>query len=257
MEERNDYLDKVERIFDGELDKSHLRDDALKEDAAFFEGMIEALGVEELERGEQALEDIDIDRIDPDIRAQLAAQNKKLSTAKVRKLTPIRRILAIAASVLVLIVSGLLLWNKQTNSPAALAEDYYLDADLPGTMSGGAVMEENFQAGLVDFAVKEDFETAKIAFQQIGDDSPRYTEAQYFLGHIAFQNEDFVAAENAYTNALAAENLPGYIDRNRVAWNLMLAQLANGKDIEEALKNFLPTATPFDEMARALLEELQ
>lgn len=220
MKNNNKNLDKPKHSFDDGIDRNALGDDS---------------------KNNEFVESVD--------------QNKRLSTSKNRRLFPIGRTLVIAASVAI-VLGAIGIWRTQRSvDTSALAAKYYQEAELPSTMSGDAEIDVDFQAGLTAFAVKEDLEMAKDIFEQVPNDDSRYAEAQYFLGHITFEKEQFEAAEIAYGNALFGENLPNYIDKNRLTWNLMLARLGAGKDIEEELKNFLPTATAFDELARELVDE--
>ncbi|MEN0050250.1 MAG: hypothetical protein AAF806_24505, partial [Bacteroidota bacterium] len=248
--------------FQSEEVKAILNQKEGKQDALFFQAMVDVLKEDGTQQRTDLLKDVDTKTIDADLRAKLVAQNKRLAPsaaqpkqeAKVRQLYPIRRILAIAASILVLVFAGTFLFREDS---AGQRELNFLSADLPGTMSGGALEEADFQAALNAFAVAEDMEAASAAFESIPSDSPKYAEAQYFLGHIHTEQEAFELASRNFQAALSAENLPNYINRDKLEWNLLLARLGAGEDVSSALDRLIESAKPpINQMARDLETEL-
>jgi len=264
MEDKYNELDKIEQFFDGELSKEELehalKDKDVQEETQFFQAMTEVLAEDGKSQIKELLADVAIENVNPNLRAKLAAQNERLSApkeAKVRQIRPMRRILAIAASILVLVVAGTLWFLNRSPSATLLAEQNYIVADLPGTMGGGVAEDEVFQQALNVFAA-EDWQVAQTALEEIPSTSAKYSEAQYFLGHIHFQQENFETAISNYQTALAAENLPNYINRDKLNWNLLLAKLGAGENIGDELDELIETANPpIDRMARELKEELK
>jgi len=251
MENFDKNLDLITKYFDGELSVDEqksfneaMKDEDFANEAAFYREMVSVVHEEGKQQEEALLADIDLDNINQDIRKELVAQNTRLSakkvvekpqTAKIRSLNPARRMLSIAASVLVLITAGTFFYANTNYSGTALSDSNYLTADIPGTMSGDNQQTANFQTGLNAFWVEKDLVSAKTNFEKITSENSEYPEAQYFLGHIAFQNKDFAQAKSNYQAALQADILPNYINREKLQWNLLLARLGNGEDIQADL----------------------
>ncbi|MEM9885404.1 MAG: hypothetical protein AAF849_05880 [Bacteroidota bacterium] len=271
MEEEYENLERLDRFFDGNLStesllaiQHDLEQADFKEDGLFFQAMVEVVKEEGEAKRAKLLEEIDIEKVDTNLRDELLAQSKALETketeppqAKIRSLRPMRRILTIAASILIIVVAGIFLYMQNNSSASQLAEENYLSADLPGTMSGGTIAPSDFQAALNAFAVEQDLSVAKSSFEQITTDNPKYAEAQYFLGHINAQNKKFEAAIDNYQAALSSGNLPNYINLDKLNWNLLLAGLGAGEDISVALNQLIENANPpIDKMAKALKEKI-
>jgi tetratricopeptide (TPR) repeat protein len=186
---------------------------------------------------------VDINAINPDIRAQLVAQNERLSNkkstnpkeAKVRSLTAFRRVFAIAASLLLLISIAFFSYANLNFSQAALSAANYIEADLPGTLGVSDDQTALFQEGLNAYWTEKNYPKAAIAFSQITPESAEYVEAQYFLGHIAFKQKDFATAIQKYQLVLSNNQLAPYINRDKLTWSLLLARYANGENIQKDL----------------------
>ena len=276
MENNYTNLELITRYFDGELSEAEIKgfekamkeDQAFADEAAFYKDMISVVQESGTKQQTALLDDIDIDNINTDFRAKLVAQNERLTTtpkkaitptptAKVRQLNPLRRILSIAASVLALITAGTFWYANSNFSKPALSASNYMVADIPGTMGGDNQLTATFQKGLNTFWVKKDGAAAKADFAQITVDSPEYLEAQYFLGHIAFQEKDFIAAIDRYQTVLAEKNLPSYINRDKLTWNLLLARLGAGENIQTDLEQLIQdTNNPLNGQAKDLKKQL-
>lgn len=253
MEEKSTNLDLISKYLDGELSeterssfKEALKDADFLDDAAFYKDMVEVVKETGAAEQEDFLKDVDINNINQDIRASLVAQNERLKkqesgqqTATVRRLNPMRRMLSIAASVLVLVTAGTFWYANNNFSPTALSATNYLTADIPGTMSGNTTIEATLQEGLNAFWVDKNLATAKTAFAKISSGSPEFTEAQYFLGHIAFQEKEYPTAIEKYQTVINENPLPNYINRDKLAWNLLLARMGAGENIDTDLNQIL------------------
>ncbi len=273
MENLDKNLDLITKYFDGELSEAEeksfteaMKDPDFAEEAAFYKDMVSVVHAEGKLQEADFLADIDLDNINQDIRKDLVTQNERLTAtkivaaptaAKVRTLNPIRRMLSIAASVLVLITAGTFWYANNNFSGAALSNNSYLTADIPGTMSGDNQQTADFQAGLSAFWVAKDLGKAESSFEKITAENLEYTEAQYFLGHIAFQKKDFAQAKSYYQTALKGDDLPSYINQEKLQWNLLLARLGNGEDIESDLDQLIANNnSPLQNQAKALKAEM-
>ncbi|MEM9886762.1 MAG: hypothetical protein AAF849_12790 [Bacteroidota bacterium] len=279
MESNHRNLDKLDRYFEGSLEdveiqalNEHLKDKTFRKDALFFDLMVNTLKEEEEAQLEEMVRDVDADKINSEIRSEMAARLKKLQAqevpkkreqstpkeAKVRNLRPMRRVLAIAASLLVLVIAGTFWWNSRSYNPSELIRQNYYAADVPGTLSGGAVEDEVFQTALTAFAATKDLGVARAGFEQITPTNSKYGEAQYFLGQINLQEEKFEAAIRSYENALAAESLPNYLNQSKLNWNLLLARLGAGEDISSDLNRLIEEGNPpYDQKAENLKKRLK
>lgn len=246
------------------------RDEALRQEVALQRAIRQAV----LEAGPtfeaDILGEIDLNQKDEELREQFRQQGERLkkaaedksggSVAKSRKLFPRRQLLAIAASILFLIVAGGLWWVNSTYSDKALAGSYYLEPDTPGTLSGDPSSSAALTSALQLLLVEQDYEGAEVALKSIGPDRPEYLQAQYFLGHVYFQQKDFESAVGPYREVFNATDLPAYINRDKVQWNLLLAQLGAGRpdaafreQLDDLAKNGTP---PFRDKAQQLRDQL-
>ena len=270
MEENSTNHDLITKYLDGELSEKELKffNEAIKDkdflkETAFYKDM--ATVIHETGNTEQGelLADINLTNINSDIRASLVAQNERLKkqesgqpTATIRRLNPMRRILSIAASVLVLVTTGAFWYANNNYSITALSVNNYLTADIPGTMSGNTNVDATLQEGLNFFWVTKDLAAAKTAFAKIPSGSPEFTEAQYFLGHIAFQEKEYALAIDKYQQVLASNQLPNYINRDKLTWNLLLAKMGAGENIEADLNQILQdTGHPLHQQAQQLNQQ--
>lgn len=265
MEKRYNNLDRLDQYFDEELSAAEieklnadLKDKDFRRDALFFEVMVETLREEEEAKLDNLLEDIDIDNVDQDVKAEILARSKRLQNqeiseptlqkkpgeVKIRTMRPMRRLIAIAASVLVLIMAGIFWWINRTTSPDRLISQNYFTSDTPGTLSSSGVEDEAFQAALKAFISDNDLATARNGFEQVTTANPKYIEAQYFLGQLNLQTGEYAAAVQNYERALEIGDLPNYIDADKLNWNLLLAKLGAGENIESELDILIKEGIP-------------
>lgn len=271
MEEKLTNLDLITKHLDGELSgqekqtfEKSLQQADFAEEVAFYKEMVSVVQETGESEEEDFLKDIDLTNINSDIRADLVVQNERLKNreisqpkATVRRLYPMRRMLSIAASILVLVAVGTFWYANTTYSTTALSATHYLTADIPGTMGGNDGVDANLQEGLNAFWVKKDLAAAKTAFAKISTESKEYTEAQYFLGHIAFQEKNYSVAKEKYQQVLATNSLPNYINRDKLNWNLLLARLGNGENIAGDLQQILDNENhPLYIQAKALQAQM-
>ncbi len=172
----------------------------------------------------------------------------------------IRRILSIAASVLVLVGAGIAFWANQNYTNDSLAMEYYLPADAQGNRSGANLNDATFNTGLTAFFVDKDYVKAKEVFSKITNDEAQYVEAQYYLGHISTQLGEYTAAISYFDEVLAADNLPAFLNRDKINWNQLLAKLGTGQmdtKFKEQLDTLIQTGkAPFNQKAKALHQQL-
>lgn len=123
------------------------------------------------------------------------------STAKVRQLQPhnrssLRRVLGLAASVLLLISAGF--WWANTNyNNAALAGAQFGNTGVSSFMRGAASTEDIFAAGMTALQ-QENYQAAANFFQTIPDSNVAFNEARLYLALSQFKLKHYASAiENA------------------------------------------------------------
>lgn len=191
---------------------------------------------------------IDLARTDA-IRSRLESIREKAGVlpdpaARIRPL----HLLAVAATVLVLVIAGGFLYSRLNFSNEALVDRYYQQA-TSSTVAGAAAGDELYEQGLLAFFRDKDYQQAIGLFAKVPLNSDYYLAAQYYLAHSEFRSADYSAATRHFAFLLEAGDLPVFIDRNEVIWNLLLTRLA--ADDNNALLQPLfeeiqrsPTASP-------------
>lgn len=248
-------VDRIMRYFDDELpaterlafEKELNENVALRAEVAFYRDMIQVVQAEGEAQTTDWLEEVNIDNIDQGIRQQLVGQNQQIvlgkkkgnQKIKVRQLNPLRRVFSIAASFLVLVISGTLFYANQNYSNTALANQQYLGADTPGTLSGSTGENTNFQRAITNFKKQTELDEVKSILQSITSTDANYIEAQYFLGHLFYQEKNYTTAIEKYELVLDNTNRPAYINGDKLQWNLLLARLAKGENVDATIDKLI------------------
>lgn len=186
-----------------------------------------------------------------------AQQNPSVSTInKTSNLKVIRRTWAIAAGFLLLFSLGMLWWFNQAPSNKMILADQYIEADFPGDKGEtNADLISNFDKGLTAFSQK-DYHNSIQNLSTITATDSNFIAAQYFLGHAFYHKKEYKKASEVWQNVVQQEALPGYMNRHKLKWNLLLSYLANGQQNEtiEALWNDLieNSPAPYNQKAKEL-----
>lgn len=150
--------------------------------------------------------------IEDNLRAQFqewqSAEMKKNQTAeaKVVKMAPrntIRRILAIAASVLLLLTAGSFWYANNQFSTEKLAMGYYDDIPMDLYVRGNS----NPMADAVAAMTNENYEEADAYFQQLTIADDQYFNARYYLAHSLHRQGNYVESNNILNALNETENL--------------------------------------------------
>ncbi len=184
------------------------------------------------------------------LRAQLGRVREKDGPlpAPVSRLRPLR-ILAAAASVLLLIVAGTFLYARLNFTDQALLGRYYQPATSNTIAGGNANADRFFQEGLNAFFQEQDYERAVDLFGKVPANSGLYKASQYYLAHSEFRTGNYFASSLHFSFLLEASELPAFIDRNELLWNFLLTRLAAGDSylaLRPLFRQLLnsPTASP-------------
>lgn len=180
--------------------------------------------------------------------------------AKVVKIRSLRRILSLAASVLVLVLAGSVWWSNSQFSNKQLVNEGYFEAASAGNKSGGDAVNPIFQGGLQAFFVNKDYTQAIAQFSAIPTTDLDYLAAQYYLGHSQLQQKEFTAAIDAFEKILQAPSIPSFINKGEVTWNQLLAYVGSGDTGANFQQKLTDLSTngqpPFQQKAKELQAQL-
>lgn len=150
-----------------------------------------------------------------------------------------RKRLAIAASVLLLILAGMFIWSNQNYSNQSLAANLYAESTIPTVRNDGET-NQNLNQGILAFNQK-DYDTAIAALSEITSKDIAYKEAEYILAHAYWHKRDDAKANYYFSSLLNEENLPASIDRQELEWNQLLTTLKEKGADSQAFKEALAT----------------
>lgn len=185
---------------------------------------------------------------------------ESVNEGKRREMSP-RRLLAIAASFLLLLgVLGIFYANQRFSSKALASN--FLESPLKDTNMGQQDEEAILKTGKTAF-FSADYDKTKQALQAIKRDAgPAYYEAKIFLAYTAFQEKDFKLAISQFTELLEKDfnQLPNtYKDANKLRWNRLLAFVGNEQSdlplFKEELAYFLNNKSVFYQQKASVLKQ--
>lgn len=197
--------------------------------------------------------------------APLKVEKKTAAGGRIRKLIPR---LVVAASMLGLILVSVYYLNSNSNSTAALAQQYYSLPEVGALRSDDA---DFFSKGLEAFQAK-DWNTSVQELSQLKVNDPHFADAQYLLGHAYFQQKNYLKAgvamhilldtqqlEKVQLSIPDEDQLPRGINRNDIVWMLALIEAGQNQPAKAKLRlNELIQAegSTYKKEAKALLEQL-
>jgi len=263
----------IEKYFDNNLSSAEkaqfeegLKQEAFRKEVALQKEIMDITKEAGIAFDEDVLEGIDIDYKDEEIRKNLQAQAKRLAgentstskqKGKIKQIRPIRRILSIAAGIAILIGLGLLFFANNQYTDGALATTNYYTADVPGTMSNGDVENENFQKGMAAIIKDKDYNAGIEQLKNIPAESTKFIEAQYFLAHAYFNKKDHKNAILKFEQVVNADNLPAYINRDKLQWDYIMAKMGDGQNVNSDLDALIAKGqAPYAEKAKKLKQQL-
>ena len=237
----SDQLEQIERFLDGEISKDTLAE-ALSD-----------LSPEALETEIAAMRDMRTAVEAAGLRDQLTAVLPKVAPkpAKVRRLVSWRQGLAIAASVLVLIIAYVF-WPGSSENGGLYAQYEYIDPGLPVLMSQS---EQHAMYDALTYYSEEDYATAISKLSALQTQGINNDTISYYLGaSYLYEKQASTAMEN-----LAALTTEAGPFRARAEWLTLLAALQQ-EDLEQ-VRNLLPSILadethPFHNKAQQLQADL-
>ena len=166
------------------------------------------------------------------------SDDTKPASVKIRRL---RSLLAIAASILLLMGTGLSWFATNQYSNQNLAVDNYsppFTGMLDANMGGAEAKEIPLKEG-IEFYEKQLYQEAIRYFETISDTDDKYIQAQYFLGHCYFQLKNYQVAIDKFS---VIENRNGSEYVENATWDKIIVMLAadySKEAIEQAIAPIL------------------
>jgi TolA-binding protein len=235
------YFDKIEDYLDGNLPPTALADfeQELRENE---------LLAEQLENHRLAREAVEL-AIENDLRNQLNELKKKRLTvaqepdkkeivnSNSQRIVGLRRILAIAAGIALLIGFFGFEWTKNQYSDAAILANHFTAFEMPNVRGGenGAPLEEGIKA----FNAK-DYASASSFFSSIPSSSDYYAMSQFYYGQSLYQSQQYADAFRIF-DAVAKSGNTEFADK--ADWYALLTLLADGKGNSSETKSVLARMT--------------
>ncbi len=272
---KDTYKDLIERYFDGELDlreqqkfRDFLQDPkfqrAVKEHKVLLDGIAKA--GEDFDQGILAGVDIEVD--DPVLKEQLQQQEKKVqgkhpsmdndTVEIVSSGRSSRRFMAVAATVLILIVAGAFWFANANYSGTSIAANQY-EMPFPNAEMGVVDADSDFKKGRTAF-FNEQYEASIPLLEAVPLQSDKYAESRYLLGHAHFNQKSYETAAGLFDKVLDdLEALPMiYRDVNQINWYLLLSKVGAGHEEAEiqALLKVLKESPAYKPKAEALEKAL-
>lgn len=187
------------------------------------------------------------------------AEARTVSTPKKSLKVWWKQPLTIAAGVLLLITTGMILFANQNYSNPRLASDFAVESTIPITRSD-TKLDENLAQGIQYFTTGA-YDKSINALTKVGDNSLYASEANYLLAYAHMKQADLARAKFTFERLLANKNLPPTIDSAEIEWNLLLIQLkqyGTNETFNQQLNAILNNpAHGYYQKAQALSQRLQ
>lgn len=235
-------IENIEAFLEGEISREALQK------------MADDAGIANLEEEIQWVKDSQVAIEAAGLRQQLKDTLPKAGKkeARVVRLRSIRRVLAVAASVLVIVVAY---WGLNRGGQSSLYANYeYVDPGLPVLMSQS---KDHQLYDALSYYSEGDYSVAEEKLLQIQADYPNSDTLSYYLGASQLYQGKTQAAQSALQEV---KNFNGSRFQQRADWLLVTAALKE-KDLEKAAKladEILNTSDhEFRDRAQDLLQDLK
>jgi len=207
-----EFIEKIEDYLDGKISREELQQ------------LADAEGVENLEQEIQWLQDSQIAVEAAGLRDQLQAALPKSQAPKVRRLKPVRTILAIAATLLLLVIAyfGFL----RDDTPSLYAKYEYVDPGLPVLMSQS---EDHLFYDAMTYYSEGNYAVTEEKLQQIRDQYAGSDTLLYYLGASQLYQGESQEAQESLQQVVATEN-SSYAEK--AEWLLVLSALRAENEAE-------------------------
>jgi TolA-binding protein len=208
-------IEKIEAFLEGKISREELQK------------MADEAGITNLDEEIRWLQDSQVAIAAAGLRQQLkeVLPQPAKKEARVVRLRSIRRVLAVAASVLVIVVAY---WGLNRGGQSSLYADYeYVDPGLPVLMSQS---KDHQLYDALSYYSEENYEIAEEKLRQIQADYPNSDTLSYYLGaSLLYQGK----TEAAKAPLRAVSEFEDSRFQQRADWLLVMAALKE-KNLEEA-----------------------
>ena len=209
-----EFIEKIEDYLEGKISREELQQ------------LADAEGVEHLEQEIQWLQDSQIAVEAAGLRDQLQAALPKAEEQKpkVRRLKPIRTVLAIAATLLLLVIAyfGFL----RNDTPTLYAKYEYVDPGLPVLMSQS---EDHLFYDAMTYYSEGNYAVTEEKLQQIREQYTGSDTLLYYLGASQLYQGETQEAQESLQQVVATENF-SYAEK--AEWLLVLSALRAANETE-------------------------
>lgn len=252
-------FEKIEAYLNGELDEVQLKifeeqmkkDDALAAQVHLFKNMDLAISDKSALQFQKLVQK----------EANPFFQKSSAPEAKIRKLSWTSRSWTIAASILVLIISATLLFQKFGSSDPVSNQELFAQNfmvyDLDENLRSSAIEPDLFQAGIREYQ-KENYSAAIDTFQNLQKSTPNDMVLAFALGN-TFLNQNpsnFRLAQAEFQKVIEEDNS---IYVSKAKWYLALIYINNGRInlAKNLLQEVVESGDNLSKNAEHLLKDLQ
>ena len=228
-------IDKIEQYLTGKMD-------GVEQQAFEAELNSNSTLAEELDAHRLAREAIELS-IGDSLRGQFQEWHDSTATgttkegAKIVKMAPriaLRRVLAVAASVLLLLAVGSYWYANDRYNDPDLAMAFYEDSAI-GKLRTGTAANHPLALGL-DNMLAEDFAAADDYFNGIAPTDTNYEDARYYLGHSLYLQS---RSEEAIQVLQSIQDSSNSNLRQSAEWLLLLSRLQEGQSESSKFQELL------------------
>ena len=182
---------------------------------------------------------------------------KKTFWAKRNTFIPLYQKMAIAASVLIIILAGISYWWASTQlSDEQVLVDSYIPPTFPGKKSEIEPTKADITFLQAQNAYQNDEKAEAIRlFSLLVKDSSYAVTAQFFMGHLSFKEGDYQQAASYFKRVQVQSNLPAHIISAEARANFLLARFGEGDLPQDSLQQLVTLLRQIDPQRARTLEQ--
>ncbi len=231
------YQQKIEEYLDGKLSEEEMQ--AFREKAQSDPDLKAELLTHVLAR--KSIEDMARSKVREQLQSLVSEKGAPTIPGSIRLLS--RRAIAAAAAIAVIAVLAILLLLQRESTDVSMASAYYVVASAPNTARSEEVISNLppiMQAGRQEFYLRENYREAARIFGSVEREQYYFSAAQYYLAHCFFKMGDYQKAASSFETLLTSQDLPVYVKKEELRWNLMVSYLGQGRKalFRELLEQF-------------------
>ena len=139
-----------------------------------------------------------------------------------------KRMMSIAAAILMLIISACLFYASRTHSDPALASSFFETPELSRSLKDAGTEASQLDVGVAAYHAGK-FEEAAEQFASFSADDDAYQQAQYNLAHTYYQQAKYSTAASVFQNLIGELSIEETEMREHAEWYLILTHLKMGE----------------------------